>query len=112
MIRMKISSSSVDKAYESICRLQDEKEFFNLAVINYNKGIRTDYNKPETWPLKFLRVRNNKKECELSVAVATAGYVGSGPLFTYNALLKMGFSPGEEIFHSESDKIYLEYKKS
>lgn len=112
MIRMKISTSNLDKAYDSIRRLQDDRKFFNVAIIKYNKGARTDYNKPESWPLKFLRMRGNKKECELSVAVATAGYRGMGPLFTYNALLMMGFLPGEEIFHSEGDKIYLEYKKS
>lgn len=111
MIIMKINSPFLDNAYDSICSLKWGENFFNVAIIDYVKGAKIDYSKPDTWPLKFLRVKNNKVKFTLNVAVATAGYKGAGPLFTYNALIKFGFSPGEEIFKCRKDHVHLEYYK-
>lgn len=111
MFKMKFGGTYTDIAYEQIFSFKDVEEFFHIAVIDYVKGSKVNYSESDTWPLQLFRIVENEIECVASIAVATAGYRGVGPLFTYNVLSRLGFDVGEEIFQSNGEKVHLEYYK-
>ncbi len=111
MTTMKIDAKTTEEAYNNICQFFSDLDYFNYAAINYKVGQKVDFSKPKTWPFRLLRVEGKEIKTTLMIAIATAGYNGVGPLFTYDVLKMFGFEPDERLFNAENGEVKVMYKR-